>query len=186
MSFLYDLWCFAVTLLGSVLLLRAYLWSFAISPRDPLVRLAWTMTDWLVTPVAYVVRPRGSWDWPSIASAVLVAVVQTLLTRELGIVAMTPLAMVLAPVAMVLCWGLDLLSWGILIYCVLSFFGPRATGYTALLGTLCDPVLRPFRRIFNPLTVKLRGIDLSPIVVFLLLSIALRYLVPISRGYLMF
>ena len=52
MGFLLTVLAVVVGLLGSLLILRAYLWSLAISPRDPLVRFAWKLTDWLVNPVA--------------------------------------------------------------------------------------------------------------------------------------
>ena len=53
MGFLFDLFTFITGLLGAILLLRAWLWTLAISPRDPLVAVLWKFTDWLVNPVAY-------------------------------------------------------------------------------------------------------------------------------------
>ena len=52
----------------------------------------------------------------------------------------------------------------------------------ALLGTLLDPFLRPFRRLLPPI----KGFDLSPILFFLLLNLALRFLVPASMGLYVF
>lgn len=43
-------------------------------------------------------------------------------------------------------------------------FANRWSGYMALLGTLLDPFLRPFRRLLPPI----KGFDLSPILFFLL------------------
>ena len=73
-------------------------------------------------------------------------------------------------------------GWGTIIYCILSFFANRWSGYMALLGTLLDPFLRPFRRLLPPI----KGFDLSPILFFLLLNLALRFLVPASMGLYVF
>ena len=69
-----------------------------------------------------------------------------------------------------------------ILYCVLSFFANRYSGYSALLGTMVDPFLRPFRRLIPPI----KGFDLSPILFFLLLNLALRFIVPASMGLYVF
>ncbi len=69
MSFVFWLVNLVASILGCVLILRAYLWSLAISPRDPMVRFAWKLTDWLVNPISYIIRPRGNWEWASLMSA---------------------------------------------------------------------------------------------------------------------
>lgn len=179
MDILLSLFNIVTGILGSILLLRAYLWSLAISPRDPLVAFAWKLTDWLVNPIAYVVRPRGNWDWSSLAAALVVAVVEVVVMRELTGYPVTPEAYVLAPLAMVVRWGVDLLIWGLIIYCVMSFVSTaRYSGNMALLATLIDPFLRPFRRVI-PMVGRF---DLSPIVLFVILNLLQRFLIPISMG----
>ena len=150
MGFLLTVLAVVVGLLGSLLILRAYLWSLAISPRDPLVRFAWKLTDWLVNPVAYLVKPRGNWDLSSLAAALILAVAYTVFTREFTGLPATVAAFVAMPVALLVRWGVDL--------------------------------LRPFRR-FIP---RIGGFDLSPIVLFLLLNLVLRFVAPVSAGILMF
>ena len=107
MNFVFWLVNLVASILGCVLLLRAYLWSLAISPRDPTVRFAWKLTDWLVNPISYVIRPRGNWEWASLVSALLVAVVATLLSREATGFPATGLAFAIAPIALVLRYGFD-------------------------------------------------------------------------------
>ncbi len=176
---LYSLFSLITGLLGSLLLLRAYLWSLAISPRDPLVAFAWKLTDWLVNPVAYIVKPRGNWDWSTLASTFLVAVVEVIVMREVTGYPMTPLAYAVAPFAMVARWAIDLLIWGLIIYCVFSFIqSARYSGNMALLHTLVNPFLRPLRR-FIP---TIGRFDLTPIVLFIALNLALRFIVPLSMG----
>lgn len=101
MGFFYDLFSFFTGFLGAILLLRAWLWSLAISPRDPLVSVIWRLTDWLVNPVAYVIKPRGNWEWTCLISALLVAVVQVLIGREVIGFPATAMGFALAPFALV-------------------------------------------------------------------------------------
>lgn len=167
---------------GSLLILRAYLWAMAISPRDPLVRFVWTLTDWLCNPLGYVVKPRGNWDWTSIAAALLTAVVYTLLQREaLGFPA-TFASFAAMPLGLLLRWAVDLLIWGTIIYCFMSFTNGRHSPVFLLLGTLIDPFLRPIQR-FLP---RLGGFDLSPIVLFIAANLVLRFAASISSGLMIY
>lgn len=179
---MYTIFSFLTGLIGSLLLLRAWCWTLAITPRDPVVGFIWKATNWLVTPFGFVVRPRGNWDLPTLAATVFVALVQVWAGRELMGMPETATAFIVAIIAMTLRWLVNLLIWGTIIYCVLSFFANRWSGYMALLGTLLDPFLRPFRRLLPPI----KGFDLSPILFFLLLNLALRFLVPASMGLYVF
>lgn len=181
MNFLFDVFGLITALLGSVLLLRAYLWALAIGPRDPLVAFAWKFTDWLVNPVAYLVKPRGNFEWSCLAAALIVALVQVLVAREVMGFPVTALSFALAPFAMLLRWAINLVIWGVIIYAVMSFMGTRYLGYQSMLATLVDPFLRPFRR-FIP---RIGRFDISPIILFLLLNLALRWVVPASMGLTM-
>lgn len=183
MSLLFQLISMVTAVLGCLLILRAYLWSLAISPRDPLVAFAWKFTDWLVRPIASAIKPRGVWDLPTLAAALIVAVVQTLIMKELTGFPVTAAGFVIAPAALVLRWAIELVSWGVIIYCVMSFMArSRYSPFFALLHTLCNPFLSPIRR-FIP---SIKGFDLSPIVLFILLNVALHFIIPLSHGMVMF
>lgn len=182
MGMLFTLLAIVFGLIGSLLLLRAYLWSLAISPRDPLVRFVWTFTDWLANPVAYLVKPRGNWDWTSLAAALLVAVVYTLLLREAAGLPATLEGFISMPIALLVRWAVDLLIWGTIIYCIMSFTNARTSPMMALLGTLIDPFLRPIRR-FLP---RIGGFDLSPVVLFLVANLILRFVAPMSTGVFLY
>lgn len=179
---MYTIFSFLTSILGSFLLIRAWCWTLAITPRDPLVGFLWKTTDWLVNPFGYVVRPRGNWDWPTLLAVVFVSLVQVWVGREIMGFPVTATAFIVAVGAMALRWFVNLLIWGTIIYCILSFFANRWSGYMALLSTLIDPFLRPFRRLLPPI----KGFDLSPILFFLLLNLALRFLVPASMGLYLF
>ena len=159
---MYTIFSFLTGLIGSLLLLRAWCWTLAITPRDPVVGFIWKATNWLVTPFGFVVQV-----WAG---------------RELMGMPETATAFIVAIIAMALRWLVNLLIWGTIIYCIMSFFANRWSGYMALLGTLLDPFLRPFRRLLPPI----KGFDLSPILFFLLLNLALRFLVPASMGLYVF
>ena len=179
---MYSILSVILSLFGSLLLIRAWCWTMAMTPRDPVVGFVWKVTDWFVSPFGYIARPRGNWDWPSILGAVFVALVQVWAAREMTGFPATATAFIVAVIAMVVRWIAELFLWGTLIYCIMSFFARRGSGAMALFGTLLDPVLRPFRRLLPPI----KGIDLSPIIVFLILSLALRFLVPASMGFYVF
>ena len=136
----------------------------------------------MVTPFGFIVRPRGNWDLPSLLATLFVALVQVWVGRELMGFPVTATAFIVAIIAMTLRWLVNLLIWGTILYCVLSFFANRYSGYSALLGTMVDPFLRPFRRLIPPI----KGFDLSPILFFLLLNLALRFIVPASMGLYVF
>jgi YggT family protein len=63
---------------------------------------------------------------------------------------------------------------------VVGFAGQRGPSGTAMVRTygilydLTEPVLRPIRRLIPPLRVGVAAIDLSPIIVFVLISILRR------------
>lgn len=179
---MYTIFSLITGLIGSFLLVRAWCWALALSPRDPIVAIVWKATNWLTTPFGYLVRPRGNWDLPTLLATVFVALVQVWAGRELMGYPVSATAFIVAILAMVLRWAADLLIWGTIIYCILSFFADRWSSRMALLGTLLDPVLRPFRRLLPPI----RGFDLSPILLFLLLNLAMRFIVPASMGLYVF
>ncbi len=183
MSILFSLFSMVIAVLGSLLILRAYLWSLAISPRDPLVAFAWKFTDWLVNPIASLVKPKGVWDIPTLIAALVAAVVHTVVMKELTGFPVTASGFVLAPIALVFRWGIELISWGVIIYCVMSFMSrARYSPFFALLHTLCNPFLSPIRKVLP----VIKGFDLSPIVLFILLNVLLHFIIPLSHGMVMF
>ncbi len=182
MGLLYDLFSLATGFLGATLLLRAWFWTLAISPRDPVVNIFCKISDWLVNPVAYVVKPRGNWEWSCLVSALLVALVQVLVTREVIGFPATAAGFAIAPFALVLRWAINLVLWGIVLYVIAGFLGARYTTHRAFLATLVDPFLRPVRRIVP----RIAGWDLSPGLVFVFLCLLLRFITPASMGFVMF
>lgn len=168
------------SLLGALLLLRAWLYYWAMSPRHPLAMLCRRFTDWLVNPIMRVVKPKGAADWPALIAAFLVAVLAVLMHRTIGHLPATPIGLLIAPFAMLVRWAAEMVSWGAVIWCVLSWVTPQhPMSYT--LGTLLDPFLRPIRRIVP----TIRNIDLSPMILILLTYVVLVLVTPFSRGFVL-
>ena len=95
-----------MSILGVLLLLRAWVYVWAFSPRHPIVQLARRATDWLVEPLSKLIPRSGSYDWPSLVAALVAAVIMVLMQRVLTGMPYTPIGLVIAPLATVLRWAL--------------------------------------------------------------------------------
>ena len=144
------------------------------------VLLQWARADFrnpLVMPLRRLLPPIGKVDTSSIVAVLIVAAL-----GELILSLFTGTSFLLDPVHWVklivvkLVWTtLNAYFWAILIYSVLSMIAPG--GYSpmqSLLGALCEPVLRPFRRIIPPIA----GLDFSPLWACLAIQ-ALLFFVPV-------
>ena len=115
----------AVTsILGVILLFRAWVFVWALSPRHPFVQVTRRTTDWLVEPLSKLVPRRGNADWPSLVGALLVAVRTMLMEKASNGLPATPVGLVLAPAALVIRWGLEMISWGAFLWVILTWFIP--------------------------------------------------------------
>ena len=127
-----------MSILGVLLLLRAWVYVWAFSPRHPIVQLARRATDWLVEPLSKLIPRSGSYDWPSLVAALVAAVIMVLMQRVLTGMPYTPIGLVIAPLATVLRWALEMMSWGVFIWVVMTWLNPQSP-MTYALGTLVDP-----------------------------------------------
>lgn len=67
--------------------------------------------------------------------------------------------------------AIELYSWALIIYILMSWFpNARETSIGRFLTRICEPYLEPFRKIIPPLGM----IDISPLVAFLVLNLAVR------------
>ena len=144
-----------MSILGVLLLLRAWVYVWAFSPRHPIVQLARRATDWLVEPLSKLIPRSGSYDWPSLVAALVAAVIMVLMQRVLTGMPYTPIGLVIA------------------------WLNPQSP-MTYALGTLVDPFVRPVRKII-PMFGRF---DLSPIVVIILANVLLMLVTPISHGFI--
>lgn len=169
---LYQIASFLLDVVGGLLsgacLLRLYMQLQRVPFSNPVGQLVFALTDWLVMPLRRLIRPVGRWDISSLVGAVLVQLVQyavvLLLVGAAAAWAWLPW-MALFGLARVAVSGLIGL---LIVYAVMSWVQARSA-LADVIGRLCDPVLRPVRRLL-PLV---GGIDLSPFVLLVLLQVAM-------------
>ncbi|GLY10562.1 YggT family protein [Bacillus badius] len=66
---------------------------------------------------------------------------------------------------------IELYSWALIIYILMSWFpNARETSIGRFFARICEPYLEPFRKIVPPIGM----IDISPLVAFLVLNLAVR------------
>jgi len=129
--------------------------------RNPLCQAVVRITNPLILPLRRVLPPVGKLDTASVVAVLAVAIVDVACIFALHGVGMpAPLLWVrpvLSEIARTLLWTY---LYAIFLYTILSLIAPG--GYSPLqsvLTTLCEPVLRPIRRVIPAVA----GVDLSPL-----------------------
>jgi len=126
--------------------------------RNPLAQAIVQLTNPLIVPLRRVLPPIGKVDTASVVAVLLVAALEVSVQhRGPWIDLLDWLDALLRHIARML---LSIYLYGIILYALLSMIAPG--GYSPLqsvLASLCEPVLRPFRRIIPPIS----GLDLSPL-----------------------
>jgi YggT family protein len=150
-----------------VLLLRFWLPWLGADFRNPLAQAILKLTSPLVIPVRRVVPPIGRMD----TATVLVAFVIQYLTILLLLLIVGQMAGIAAiavtSIVKLVLLSLRLFIFAIIIRVILSWVAPQ--GYNpalAIIHTLTDRLLRPFRRVIP----TLGGLDLSPLFAIILLT----------------
>ena len=167
-SFLLDV---VAGLLGGACLLRIYMQWQRVPFNNPVGRLVFALSDWMVLPLRRLVPPLGRCDGASRLAALLGARTQSATPRPRG--AKGPAwrglpVLALFGLARMAIMGLIGL---LIVYAVMSWVQAHSP-ISHVIARLCEPVLRPVRRII-PLV---GGIDLSPLVLLVLLQVALMVL----------
>jgi YggT family protein len=155
-------------------LLRVLLQLSRADFRNPLAQAVLALTNWLVMPLRRILPPAGRFDTASFAALIAVQLAASLILFRFRTGALFPLVPLLVSALRSLALS-TLLLYTILIfiYAALSFIAPGARSpATALLASLCEPLLRPLRRVLP----DIGGIDFSPLVAILGLT-ALRILI---------
>jgi YggT family protein len=146
--------------LWSVLLRLLLQWSRA-DFRNPLARAIVQITNPVIVPLRRVLPAVGRIDTASCVAVVVFALLQVsvaFVLRGLGLP--TPLTWLQLAVLEILRTTLWTYFFAIVMYALLSMIAPGTySPAQALLVSLCEPVLRPFRRAIPPIS----GLDLSPL-----------------------
>jgi YggT family protein len=129
--------------------------------RNPICQAVVRVTNPLILPLRRVLPPVGKIDTASVVAVILVATAyQAIMFALYGAGWPNPLVWTRSIVLVIVITMLQTYFWAIIIYAMLSLIAPG--GYSpaqSVLTSLCEPVLRPFRRIIPALA----GIDLSPL-----------------------
>ena len=130
--------------------------------RNPLSQAVLTLTNWLVLPLRRILPPMGRVDTASLVALVAVQLIATLLLFRLRAGALIPfIPLVVAGLRSLAISTIRLFQVLIFVYALLSFIAPGTySPVVGLLSSLCEPLLRPLRRVLP----VIGGIDFSPLV----------------------
>jgi YggT family protein len=160
---------FVFGLLVGAFLLRLIFQLVRADFRNPFAQAIVRVTNPIVVPLRKVLPPIGRVDTASVVAVLLAQVLRTVVDQWLGIGAIASIgALVALAVVSLLDTTLMLFLVAIFVYVLLSWVSPDPYNpMSRLLGSLVEPILGPFRRALP----SLGGLDLSPIVVILIISV---------------
>lgn len=147
-------------LLVMVFLLRVLLPLARADSRNQLSQAVIRMTNPLVMPLRKVLPPIGKIDTASIVALIIVQAAAVAMMWLLGGYPgiFTPGQFIYIVFLMLVTTVLRFYIFALLLYVILSWIAPGTYSPAAsLLDTLCEPLLRPVRRLIPPLA----GIDFS-------------------------
>ena len=129
--------------------------------RNPLLRAIVQLTNPVLVPLRRVLPAAGRLDTASVVIVVAIALLRIsagTLLAGLGLPPVLPwLELAAMQVARLVLWTY---FFAIFLYAILALIAPGTySPAQALLSSLCEPVLRPFRRLIPPLA----NLDLSPL-----------------------
>lgn len=151
-------------LLVTVFLLRVLLPLVRADSRNQLSQAVIRLTNPLVMPLRRLLPPIGKIDTASIVALLIVQIAATATLWLLGAYpwVLTPAQFMYVVLLNLLATILQFYTFALLLYILLSWVAPGTySPASALLSSLCEPLLRPVRRAIPPLA----GIDLSALFV---------------------
>lgn len=131
--------------------------------RNPICQAIVKLTNPLILPLRRILPPIGKVDTASVVAVLLIALVEV--AAIFGLRGFSPpspdiwLREVAVEIASTLLWTY---FYAIFLYALLSMIAPGGYAPSPLQGVLaqlCEPVLRPFRRLIP----SVAGLDLSPL-----------------------
>ena len=162
-AFLLDV---LVGLLGGACLLRLYMQLQRVPFGNPLGKLVFAITDWIVLPLRRVVPTAGRWDLSSLIAAWLLVLAKYLLLM-LVTGAVRAGALPLLSLFGLLQLAVSGLTALLVLYVILSWVPTASSVLQSLVRRLAEPLVAPFRRII-PLV---GGFDLSPLAAIVVLQV---------------
>lgn len=146
-------------LLVMVFLLRVLLPLARADSRNQLSQAVIRLTNPLVLPLRRVLPPIGKVDTASVVALIIVQAAAIATMWLLGAYYIpTPGMFVYVVFLTLLITVIRFYTFALILYAILSWIAPGASSpAAALLDSLCEPLLRPVRRVIPPLG----GIDFS-------------------------
>lgn len=121
--------------------------------RDPLADAVVRVTNWLILPLRKALPPAGKLDTATVVAVLLIALARTALRMSLaGYGAFDWLGALRLTLLDLIELVLKIYLFALFAYAVISFIVPG--GYspgTRLISQLCEPLLRPVRRLIPPI-----------------------------------
>jgi YggT family protein len=121
--------------------------------RDPMADAIVRVTNWLIMPLRKVLPPVGKVDTATVVAVIAVASLRTLVAIALGGGGFGNVVLLVQLTALDLAGlVLRIYLFALLLYWLTSFVSPG--GYAPgvrLLAQLCEPILKPVRRIIPPI-----------------------------------
>ena len=151
-------------LLVTVFLLRVLLPLARADSRNQLSQAVIRLTNPLVLPLRRGLPPIGKVDTASFAALLIVQIAATATLWLLGAYpgVATPAQFMYVVLLNLLTTTVQFYTFALLLYILLSWVAPGTySPASALLSSLCEPLLRPVRRVIPPLA----GIDFSALFV---------------------
>jgi YggT family protein len=144
-----------------VMLLRLLLQWARADFRNPLAQAVVRLTNWLVLPLRKVLPPVRRLDTASLVAVVIIALAEVAILYAIRYgVLPPPLAWLRETALQLVRTTLWLYFYAIILYALLSLIAAgNYSPFQSVLEALCEPVLRPFRRLIP----NLAGLDLSPL-----------------------
>jgi YggT family protein len=176
MNALYFLVDTLLTLYLYVLILRFVMQLTRADFRNQVAHAVLVVTNPVIMPLRKIFPPLGKVDSASVLAIILVAAA-TIGVLELidgdGVAMLDPITWMIGTALMLVRAFIMFFMGAIFIFALLSWVVPA--GYNpamAVLATVCEPVLRPFRKLIPPIG----ALDLSALWALLALGVLLRLL----------
>lgn len=152
-----------------VLLLRLFMPWMGATFHNPVAQAILKLTSPLVVPVRRILPPIGKLDTATLTVAFGIQYLVILLISVIRRFAPGIVPIAVTSIVNLVVLALNLFVFAIIIRVVLSWVSPGSYNpATAMIHSLTEPVMRPFRRLLPPIG----GIDLSPVFAIILLSAA--------------
>jgi YggT family protein len=150
-------------LLVTAFILRLLLPLLRANMRNPIAQAVIRVTNPLVMPLRKILPPIGRVDTASVVALLLVQLLTTaIIGAMLGFDATNPQFLLRAGGLALLTSIIQLYWICVLIYVLMSWIAPQTYNPAAdLLTSICEPIMRPVRRIIPPIA----GLDLTAVFV---------------------